>query len=101
MSTILPLFYFVNALSFITLNRGATWSSVHSNQQTALQTLSLIIKYYKLPEKRFQQILIIFYYSNDLKILWFGTWDAGTLTDKQYIVIIRCICALFSYLYAR
>ena len=29
-----------------------------------------------------------FYYYNDLKILWFGT-----LTDKLYTVIIRCISA--------
>ena len=36
----------------------------------------------------FSQLLHCINYCNSLSILWFGTCDAGILTDKQYSVII-------------
>ena len=42
-------------------------------------------------------------YCNSLQILWFGTCDAGTLTDKQYSVIIvsvfNCVMSVVTVLY--
>ena len=94
MSTILLLFYSVNTFSFHNTQQRRHWimgtlpKRWRSTQFTVNHIRILCVSDFKT---FFQNFHIFYYYHHDLGILWFGICDAGTLTDKQYTVIIRCI----------